>query len=115
MKRPVSVFRALDLRPGSVVPFTSTPGERVRVLYGQIWLTEAGNPRDAFLAGGDEAILAGRRLAVIEAFGHARVHLVEDLPATSRIAGAVVAQARRLAQWLVRPAPRSVRPARGVV
>jgi hypothetical protein len=105
----------LDLTGGSLVPFTSTPGERVRVLCGQIWLTEEGNPRDAFLAGGDEVSLAGRRLAVIEALGPARVHLVEDVSTASHLAGVVAAHARRLIRWLARLAPRSVRPAGCIV
>jgi hypothetical protein len=113
--RQVSIFRTLDLTAGSVIPFTSSPRERVRVLYGQIWLTEEGNPRDAFLIGGEEASLAGRRLAVIEALGPARVHLVQNVPAAWRIGGARAAQARRFVRWLLSVMPRGVRAARGVV
>ena len=31
---------------GTLVPFSSYAGERVRVLSGRVWLTEEGNPRD---------------------------------------------------------------------
>ena len=49
MREPVSTLRTLDLPGGSLVPFASIPGERVRVLYGRVWLTEEGDARDAFL------------------------------------------------------------------
>ncbi len=79
MKESASVFRTLDLPGGSLVPFTSVPGERVRILYGRVWLTEEGNARDAFLASGEEVSLGSRGLAVIEALGPARIQLIEDV------------------------------------
>ena len=39
MTEPASIFRTLDLPGGSLVPFTSVPGERVQILYGRVWLT----------------------------------------------------------------------------
>src|SRR5512137_2567077 len=113
MRDPVSVFRTLDLPGGSLIPFTSVPGERVRILYGRVWLTEEGSARDAFLASGDEVSLGSRGLAVIEALGPARVQLVEDVRGPSRVALSAAAAYRRavgaLRRWSVRAAP----PARG--
>jgi hypothetical protein len=115
MTEPVSIFRTLDLTGGSLVPFTSAPGERVRILYGRIWLTEEGSARDSFLASGDEVSLANRGLAVIEALGPARIQLVEDVRAPSRLAREAASIHRRalaaMRRWAVRSAP----PARGAV
>ena len=41
MNHEATVFRTLDLPGGSVMPFSSLPGELVRVLYGRIWLRKA--------------------------------------------------------------------------
>ena len=79
MRESASVLRTLDLPGGSLVPFTSVPGQRVRILYGHVWLTEEGNPHDAFLGSGEEVDRGGRGLAVIEALGPARVQLYQDI------------------------------------
>ncbi len=100
MKRESTVFRTLDLPGGTLVPFPSVPGERVRILYGRIWLTEEGSPRDAFLASGEEVSLATRGLAVIEALGPARIQLVEPIKVRLAIATAVKGIVQRLAAWL---------------
>lgn len=89
-----STFRTLDLPGGSLVPFTSIPGERVRILHGRVWLTEEGSRHDAFLASGEEVQLGSRGLAVIEALGPARVQLYEDLRGPTLIA--------RAARWALR-------------
>ena len=88
MREPVSTLRTLDLPGGSLVPFASIPGERVRVLYGRVWLTEEGDARDAFLASGEEVSLAGRGVAVIEALGPARIELIEEVRGPSLLAHA---------------------------
>lgn len=115
MKEPVSIFRTLDLPGGSLLPFTSVPGERLRILYGRVWLTEEGIARDAFLASGDEVSLDSRGLAVIEALGPARVQLVEDLRGPSAAARALDALSRRALGALRRLSTRAARPARGAV
>lgn len=115
MREPVSTFRTIDLPGGSLVPFTSIPGERVRILYGRIWLTEEGSVNDAFLASGEEVQLASRGLAVIEALGPARVQLLEDVKGPSRVARAAGALARRAASAWRRWAWRAPRSARGSV
>ena len=96
MKHESAVSKTLDLPGGTLVPFASSPGERVRVLYGRVWLTEEGDPRDAFLVSGEEVALGGRGLAVIEAFTPARVQIFE-----SRSLWHTVRQgAQRAVQWL---------------
>jgi hypothetical protein len=96
MKHEATVFKTLDLPGGSVVPFPSLPGERVRVLYGRIWLTEEGSLRDAVLAPGEEVALGTRGLAVIEALGPARIELFKSIG----LAGVVVNATRRLTRSL---------------
>ncbi len=75
MEYQTTVFKTLDLPGGTLVPLSSTRGERVRVLSGRVWLTEEGDLRDAFLASGEEATLGGHGLAVIEALTPVRVQL----------------------------------------
>lgn len=76
MRSESTAFRTLEVAGGAVVPFLSIPGERVRIVYGQVWLTEEGKARDAFLAGGAEVDLDTRGLAVIEALEAARIELI---------------------------------------
>ena len=113
MRKAVSTFRTLDLPGGSLIPFTPMPGERVRILYGRVWLTEEGIARDAFLAGGEEVRLGSRGLAVIEALGPARIQLIEDVRPSRLARSTVVLAARFMAlmrRWTFR-APRAVRGA----
>ena len=76
MEYQTTVFKTLDLPGGTLLPLSSTRGERVRVLSGRAWLTEEGDLRDAFLASGEEATLGGRGLAIIEALTPVRVQLL---------------------------------------
>ena len=97
MERQSTVLRTLDLPSGTLVPFPSAPGERVRVLVGHVWLTEEGNLNDVFLAIGEEVALGGRGLAVIEALTPARIQLLEAVS----LLDAVQKLARRAARWLI--------------
>ncbi len=115
MRESASVFRTLDLPGGSLIPFTAIPGERVRILYGRVWLTEEGSPRDAFLASGEEVSLGRRGLAVIEALGPARIQLLEDVRGPSPVTRAAAALYRRAAVTARRWLGRSPRAARGSV
>ena len=73
MADKLSVFKTVDLPGGTLIPFPSIPGERLRILYGQVWLTEEGDLNDAFLGQGEEISLQGRGLAVLEAIKPARI------------------------------------------
>ncbi|HET9025015.1 MAG TPA: DUF2917 domain-containing protein [Burkholderiaceae bacterium] len=114
MREAISTFRTLDLPGGSLVPFTPMPGERVRILYGRVWLTEEGIARDAFLASGEEVSLGSRGLAVIEALGPARIQLIEDVR-PSLLARTTVVIVARVMALVRRWAFRSPRAARGAV
>lgn len=115
MREPVSIFRTLDLPGGSLVPFTSVPGERVRILYGRVWLTVEGSRHDAFLASGEEISLGSRGLAVMEALGPARVQLYEDVARPSRIVRTLASWIRFSTRWLPTRAPHVFHPMRGTV
>lgn len=91
-----TVFKTIDLPGGTLMPFASVPGERVRILYGRVWLTEEGSPRDAFLASGEEVALDTRGLAVIEALSPARIQLLESVGVSKLVLNA----GRRLTRWL---------------
>jgi hypothetical protein len=114
MTECASMVRTLDLPGGSLVPFASAPGERVRVVYGSVWVTEEGNPSDAFLASGQEISLQSRGLAVIEALGPARIQLCREARAPYPLLRAAGTAARRLAEWIARVALRPT-AARGTV
>ncbi len=73
MSDELSVFKTVDLPGGTLIPFPSIPGERLRILYGRVWLTEEGDLNDAFLGQGEEISLQGRGLAVLEAINPARI------------------------------------------
>ena len=102
MKHESTVFKTLDLAGGSVVPFPSLPGERVRVLDGRIWLTEEGSLRDAVLAPGEEVALGTRGLAVIEALGPARIQLFESIGLAGLVLNATRRLTRSLTAWWAR-------------
>lgn len=90
-----ALLKTLDLAGGTLVPFSSAGG-RVRVLYGRVWLTEEGDPRDAFLNSGDEAALGRRGLVVLEALTPARVQIFESVSLWDRVRQG----AQRAANWL---------------
>ncbi|MGB2817959.1 MAG: DUF2917 domain-containing protein [Burkholderiaceae bacterium] len=113
MRESASVFRTLDLPGGSLVPFTSVPGERVRILHGRVWLTEEGDVRDAFLASGEEVSLGSRGLAVIEALSPARIQLIEDVRGPFAVTRAAASLYQRATATLRRWSARLPRTARG--
>lgn len=69
--------RTVDLGYDQLLVLEARPGDRVRVLYGQMWLTEEGSARDTFAASGEEVALRSRGRAVIEGLGLARVQVIE--------------------------------------
>ena len=104
MKQQATQFKTLDLPSGTLVPFPSVRGERVRVLSGRVWLTEEGDPNDEFLASGQEVALGGQGLAVIEALTAARVQLVEPQSLWSDVKSAARQAALALSElWLTPP------------
>ena len=113
MAASISMFRTLDLPGGSLVPFVSVPGERVRILYGRVWLTEEGRTHDAFLASGEEARLDSRGLVVIEALGPARVQLYEEARRPASWSRLIAAQCHRAIAWGRWRLQRGFSPTRG--
>ncbi|HVE88076.1 MAG TPA: DUF2917 domain-containing protein [Burkholderiaceae bacterium] len=95
MRHQTALLWTLDLAGGTLVPFAAA-GKKVRVLYGRVWLTEEGNPRDAFLGRGEEACLGTHGLAVIEALTPVRVQIFESMSLRDRIRQG----AQRAADWL---------------
>lgn len=100
MTNEATVFKTIDLPGGTLIPFPAVPGERLRILYGRVWLTEEGNVDDAFLGQGEEVSLHGGGLAVLEALNPARIEWIK--PACS--GGSIGALARRMLtaarEWL---------------
>ena len=73
--------RTVDLGYDQLLVLEARPGTRVRVLYGNMWLTEEGYAQDVFAGSGDEVALKSRGTAVIEGMGVARVQVVEPTTA----------------------------------
>ena len=96
MRYEPTVLKTLDLPGGTLIPFASVPGGRVRVVFGRVWLTEEGSLRDAFLGTGEEVSLDSHGLAVIETLAAARIQLVEPVAMSKTL----LAVARRLTRWL---------------
>jgi hypothetical protein len=69
--------RTVDLGYDQLLVLESRPGMKVRVLYGNLWLTEEGAMQDVFAGSGTEVALKAHGRAVIEGLGTARVEVVE--------------------------------------
>jgi len=108
MEYQTTVFKTLDLPGGTLLPLSSTRGERVRVLSGRAWLTEEGDPHDAFLASGEEATLGGRGLAIIEALTPVRVQLLRPRSAWTIARNAFRRAVRGISQRRSRPSRSTV-------
>lgn len=95
--------RTIDLGYEQILTLEGRPGTRVRVLYGAMWLTEEGDPRDVFARCGQEVTLGSDGRSVIEGLGHARVQVIEP-----RRPSALARAGKRLAHvwealWARRP------------
>jgi hypothetical protein len=69
--------RTLDLSHDPVQVLESRRGMRVKVLYGDVWLTEQGDHRDHFLGSGEEVALDSKHRTVIESLGPAWIEISE--------------------------------------
>jgi hypothetical protein len=67
--------QTIDLGYDQLLVLRHRRGARVRVLYGGVWLTEEGEPRDRFLLGGDAARVGHDGTTVIEALAPTRLEL----------------------------------------
>ena len=103
MEYQTTVLKTLDLSSGTLVPFSSTRGERVRVLSGRVWLTEEDDLHDALLASGQEIALGGHGLAVIEALSPARVQLLQSQSVWNLARSSARRAARGISEFLLRP------------
>lgn len=99
MRSEWQTSRTVDLDYGQLLVLEGAPGTRVRVLYGELWLTEEGHAQDVFTGSGREVALHGRGRAVLEGLGRARVQLLSPLPhgrAAALASVTALAIARRL-------------------
>lgn len=103
MEYQATVLKTLSLAGGTLVPFSSIRGERVRVLSGRVWLTEEGDLHDALLASGEEVALGGHGLAVIEALSAARVQLLQPQRLWDALQDGVKRVARRVGKFWRQP------------
>lgn len=110
--------RTVDLGYEQLLVLESKPGMKVRVLYGNLWLTEEGTSQDVFAGSGSEVALKSRGRAVIEGLGEARVQVVEATPSLGQrlreALGALRFRQRlvRVARW-VGAGRRASAPCRG--
>jgi hypothetical protein len=73
-------MQIFDIGHGQMLSLHARAGQRVRVVFGRIWLTQSGQHRDHFARSGDEIELNPRGQALIEALGRARVIVVSVQP-----------------------------------
>jgi hypothetical protein len=71
----------LCLRHGITLRLVRAAGLRIDCLGGKVWITEAGEAADIFLAAGESYRIAGQGLALIESIGDGRVRLTMARPA----------------------------------
>lgn len=74
------LLQTIDLGYDQLLVLNDRRGARVRVLYGGVWLTEEGEPRDRFLLGGDAARVGHDGATVIEALAPTRLELLAAPP-----------------------------------
>lgn len=101
-----STFGTLSLAGGTLVPFSSAPGKRLRVLSGRIWITEEGNVHDAFLSSGDEIGLGSRGLVIVEALAPSRVEWIDPIPQPGFIASQIDRAFLVVRDWWKGPSPK---------
>jgi hypothetical protein len=90
--------RTVDLGYDQLLVLEARPGVRVRVLYGNLWLTEEGTAQDVFAGSGTEVALKSHGRTVIEGLGQARVQVIE--PASTAVLAGLVERLRRVARPL---------------
>jgi hypothetical protein len=83
MNWSATTTRTVDLGYEQLLVLEPPRPARVEVVYGGIWLTEAGRPDDVFAASGEQVAVRAHRRAVIEALGVARVQIWEQSRAGS--------------------------------
>lgn len=96
-----TTVRTVDLGYDQLLVLQGRPGTRVRVLYGNAWLTEEGCAQDIFAGSGGEVALHGGGRTVVEGLGVARVQVIE--PPRGRWWRGIKARMQRLAARLPRP------------
>lgn len=92
----------IDLQRGQMLRLDAARGDRVQVLFGDVWLTEPRRLDDVFAGSGDEIVLDHGGRVLVEAQSFARV-IVCAQPRQPMGAG-VLPQLRRLARQAL-PAP----------
>lgn len=73
------LVRTVDLDYEQFLMLESHPRQRIKVIYGGVWLTEEGVLQDAWLGNGDEVALKTRGMALLEGIGASRIQLLEDV------------------------------------
>jgi Protein of unknown function (DUF2917) len=75
-----TTVRTVDLDREQLLLLESTPGTRVRVLYGSIWLTAEHDHQDYFARTGDELTVDEAKGAIVESLGLTRLEIHRPLP-----------------------------------
>jgi hypothetical protein len=74
----------VNLAAGQVLRLAAPHGVEVACDAGRLWITEEGLPDDVWLAPGERVRLKGHGLALVEASGDARLHIVERITGGAR-------------------------------
>lgn len=80
-------MRPTELRRGSTLKFEGGAGTKVRVIAGNVWLTQYKDNADHVLGSGDSSMLNGKGTTLIYAFDDSSLSLVapESAPVATRM------------------------------
>jgi len=67
------------LGPGQYLKVDGSAGQTLAVFDGLVWVTQAGDPRDAFVAPGDAFTFDRPGLALVEALSDSRLALLSAI------------------------------------
>jgi len=88
----LTTTRTIDLGWEQMLILEGRPGTRVKVLFGDVWLTEHGSQADHFPRAGEEITLSTFGRTVIEPLGPAWVRITEA--ARGSVSGGFIASLR---------------------
>ena len=80
-------MRPTELRRGSTLKLEGGAGTNVRVIAGNVWLTQYQDLADSVMRSGDSAMLNGKGTTLIYAFDHSWLAIVtpESAPVATRM------------------------------
>ena len=80
MRRNYDLLTTLELGAGDIYRIEAHRGAELRALYGDVWMTQAGECADVFLRSGDSTALRAGARSLLQAFAPSRIEIRTALP-----------------------------------